>query len=90
VPGTAVEIGPGAYEVTESGPAGYKSVAAAGCSGTIALGETKTCTMTSDDQPATLVVIKTVVNDSGGTSVASDWTLSVAGNNPVPASFPGG
>jgi hypothetical protein len=57
--------------------------------GTIANGETKTCTVTNDDQAATLTVIKHVINDNGGTNVAADWTMSVTGGNPSPGSFPG-
>ena len=37
----------------------------------------------------TLVVVNEVVNDDGGTSVASDWTMTVTAVNPMPASFPG-
>ena len=39
----------GAYSVGETGPDGYKASYSADCSGTIALGETKTCTVTNDD-----------------------------------------
>jgi len=40
-----------------------------------------------EPQNATLTVVKTVVNDSGGSAVSSNWTMSVAG--PTPLSFPG-
>jgi hypothetical protein len=50
-PGTAVTVLPGAYSVTESGPSGYIGTASADCSGTIGIGETKTCTWTNDDTP---------------------------------------
>src|SRR5262249_25820500 len=39
----------GAYSVSEAPVAGYVESASAGCSGTIALGESKTCTVTNDD-----------------------------------------
>ena len=78
-PGTEVGIDPGAYSVSESGPSGYTMSASADCSGTIALGETKTCTLTNDDQPATLIVEKVVVNDDGGTATADDFSFSVNG-----------
>jgi hypothetical protein len=39
----------GTYNITESGPGGYKATYSADCSGTIALGQTKTCTVTNDD-----------------------------------------
>jgi hypothetical protein len=47
----------------------------AGCTGTVANSETKTCTVTND-QPATLIVIKHVNNDSGGTAAAGDFTMN--------------
>ena len=41
----------GAYSVTEAAEPGYTQTgASADCSGTIALGESKTCTITNDDQ----------------------------------------
>ena len=42
-------------------------------------GESATCTITNDDMPATLTLVKQVVNDDGGTAVATDWTLTAAG-----------
>jgi uncharacterized repeat protein (TIGR01451 family) len=86
-PGTQVSVDPGSYSASESGPAGYQMSQSADCSGSIALGETKTCTVTNDDQAGTLVVVKHVVNDSGGEAAASDWAMNVAG--PTPLSFAG-
>jgi hypothetical protein len=37
------------YSVTETGPGGYQATFSSGCSGTIAAGQTKTCTVTNDD-----------------------------------------
>ena len=34
-------------------------------------------------------MIKHVVNDNGGTAVAGDFTMTVTGNSPSPATFPG-
>jgi len=88
--GTTVTLSPGSYSVDEGAVSGYtKLSSSADCSGTIALGETKTCTITNDDQPATLKVIKHVINDNGGTKTASNFTMSVTGGSPSPASFPG-
>jgi len=39
----------GAYTITETALAGYSQSSSADCSGTITLGETKTCTITNDD-----------------------------------------
>src|SRR3989440_10535094 len=43
-PGTNKEVTPGSYNVTETGPAGYAATFSADCSGSIAAGQTKTCT----------------------------------------------
>src|SRR5439155_12036404 len=53
--------------------------------GTIALGETRTCTVTNDDLPPRLTLIKHVVNDNGGTLTASAFTLTASGS-----AIPGG
>jgi uncharacterized repeat protein (TIGR01451 family) len=87
-PGTEVDIEPGSFSVTETEDPGY-AASYEGCSGTIALGETKTCTITNDDKAATLIVIKHVVNDEAGDKAAADFTMSVTGSSPSPASFPG-
>ena len=34
------------------------------------------CTITNDDQPATLTLVKTVTNDNGGTAAPTAWTLT--------------
>ena len=47
--GTSVSLDAGSYSVGETGPSGYTRSDSADCSGTIALGETKTCTVTNDD-----------------------------------------
>src|SRR5205807_2295019 len=71
------------------GPSGYTATLSAGCAGTIAAGEQKSCTITNDDQPAHLLVKKHVVNDSGGSKTAADFSISVSGGAPTPASFAG-
>src|SRR4029077_17273874 len=83
-PGTTITIDPGSFSVTESGgPSGYPQPGAVGCAGTIAWGQTITCTITNDDQPAHLTLVKTVTNNSGGTAVATDFTLSATGPTPI-------
>jgi hypothetical protein len=54
-----------------------------GASVTLALGESATCTINNNDQTAHLKLVKTVTNDSGGTAVATDFTLSAAGPTPI-------
>ncbi len=81
-PGVEVTLAPGAYSVSETGgPAGYSGSFSAACTGTIALGETKTCTVTNDDRPAKLIVKKVVINDDGGTKTAADFSFQVNGGN---------
>jgi hypothetical protein len=79
----------GSYNVIEQGPPGYVATFSADCTGTIAFGETKTCTITNNDIAPKLVVIKHVINDNGGTAKAADFTVNVTSSSPSPASFPG-
>jgi hypothetical protein len=89
-PGTNKEVKPGSYSVTETGPSGYSASFSADCTGTIAAGQTKTCTVTNDDQPAHLIVIKHVINDNGGTATASQFTMRINGVTATGGnSFPG-
>ena len=89
-PGRQVTLDPGNYSVGIA-PRGYVISHSPDCGGTIAAGETKTCTVTANDQPTqgTLFVITNVINDDGGTLAPSDFTMSVTATNPSPASFPG-
>jgi hypothetical protein len=90
-PGRTVTLDPGGYSVGIT-PTGYViSQLSPDCGGTIAAGETKTCTITADDQPTrgTLIVITNVINDNGGTLGAADFTLEVGGTNPSPATSTG-
>jgi hypothetical protein len=48
-PGTMVGLDAGPYTVSETGPSGYARSDSADCSGMIAIGQTKTCTVTNDD-----------------------------------------
>lgn len=81
--GTTVSLNAGSYSVSESGPDGYVAYYYGDCSGTITLGESKTCTIVNDDVPALLTVIKYVVNDNGGLLKPADFYLYV-GNTQVP------
>jgi hypothetical protein len=87
--GTTVTMNPGRYSVGETGPTGYARSDSADCSGTMAAGDVKTCTITNDDIQPKLHVIKHVANNFGGTAVASNFTMSVTGSSPSPSSFPG-
>ena len=94
-PGTTKEVTPGSYSVTETGPSGYNATFSAGCTGSIAAGDNKTCTITNNDQAAHLIVIKHVVNVNSGKATASQFSMKINGitvqsTNPFPgAESPG-
>jgi uncharacterized repeat protein (TIGR01451 family) len=70
--------------------ANYVTTLNAGCSGTLHYGDTAACTITNTLKAAPiLIVIKHVINDNGGRAKPSNFTLSVTGSSPTPASFHG-
>jgi len=69
----------GSYSVDEGAHVGYDKTLSAYCSGTIALGQTKTCTITNNDIAPILHLRKVVVNDNGGTKTVADFTLTANG-----------
>jgi uncharacterized repeat protein (TIGR01451 family) len=87
--GTTVTLDQGTYSVDEGWYAGYAKSLSGDCSGTIAVGETKTCTITNDDIGARLIVKKDVVNDNGGTAAPGDFTLHVNADGASPGTFKG-
>jgi hypothetical protein len=81
------------YTASEDTLPGYSdSVWGGDCAedGTITLGlyQPATCTITNDDIPPSLTLVKIVNNDNGGTAVATDWTLTATG--PTTIFGPGG
>jgi uncharacterized repeat protein (TIGR01451 family) len=75
------EVNAGSYTVSETTQPGYAPSTwgqdcAADGSVTLLPGQTKTCAITNDDIAPQLTLVKEVVNDNGGTAVASDWTLT--------------
>jgi hypothetical protein len=83
-PGTDVILDAGLYSVSEDPVAGYASSTSADCSGTIAIGEHKTCTITNNDIAAlegTLTVIKVVVNNEIGAKAAGDFQMTIDDGN---------
>ncbi len=79
----ALSVGVGTYTVTETTPIepGY-SVSYDNCANVfVGSGQTETCTITNNDDPASLTLVKTVTNDNGGTAAASAWTLSAGANS---------
>ena len=73
VAGHDVTVDAGTYSVTETGPSGYAASYSADCSGTIAIGQTKTCTVTNNDIAGEADVVKNVINNNGGTKAADDF-----------------
>jgi hypothetical protein len=80
-----------AYSVGESGgPSGYAATPSGDCAiASAALDTEYTCTITNDDQAATLTIIKHVENDNGGSASAGQWTMVVTATNPSDNNFAG-
>jgi len=84
------------YVVSEDFYPGYTATFSGDCdaSGNVVVGlAPKTCTITNNDNPSTalLRVVKRVVNDNGGTSVAADFNVHVklSGTDVVGSPAPG-
>src|SRR5439155_627509 len=79
---------PGSYVLSETGPSGYTaSLYSCMTNGgpavlanaiTLAPGDTATCTITNDDQAASLTIVKRIVNDNGGTKVVGDFGVTTS------------
>ena len=78
--GVDVTLDAGSYSITETGLSGYLQSGSGNCSGTIAAGETKTCTITNNDIAPQLIVNKIVINDDGSVKIISDFSLFLDGN----------
>ena len=83
-PGTTYLLEAGTYVVSEDANASYSRSFSGDCdvngSVVLATGDDKTCTITNDDiAPATINVIKTVINDNGRTKTVTDFPLFVNG-----------
>jgi len=87
---TSAAVPAGSYALTEAGgPTGYtaatwscvKNGGAAVAANTVSLtgGDVATCTITNNDQAATLTLVKTVINDNGGTATVSNFPLTATG-----------
>lgn len=81
-PGVNTQVNAGTYAVSEDPMAGYSSGATGDCSGSIANGETKTCTITNTAIAPTLKVIKVVDNgNTGAIFIAADFQMKIDGGN---------
>ena len=74
--GTTVTLDAGNYSVDELPAAGYTKTIGTDCSGTIVVGEIKSCTITNDDIPGHLKIVKNTVGGDG------TFTFDVAGTSP--------
>jgi hypothetical protein len=89
--GTTYTLLAGTYTVSETdGPSGYTFDGFSGdCNSitgsiTLNVGDSKTCTLTNNDQPGTLIVKKIVINNSGGDKVATDFSFQVNSGTAIP------
>jgi predicted ribosomally synthesized peptide with SipW-like signal peptide len=78
-------VAPATYTITETGVSGYVATFSGDCdvSGQITLepGENKQCTITNDDLPGNITLIKNVINNNGGTAAStSAWGLRIDGS----------
>ncbi|MEI2796533.1 hypothetical protein V8246_12795, partial [Pseudoxanthomonas sp. F11] len=87
---TNVPVSAGVYTLSEVTAAGYTagawSCSAGTLSGsqlTLANGQNATCTIVNDDQASTLTLVKTVINDNGGTATVADFPLTASGPTPI-------
>jgi len=89
---TTTEVLPGTYVLSETNDVPDYRPRAWSCEGassstddsvTVGLGQTVTCRIINDDGEARLTLVKEVVNDSGGTATADEWTLSAAGRTAI-------
>jgi hypothetical protein len=80
--GVENEFDAGLYVVSETNQPGYIASTWGGdCaingSITLQVGGVYTCSITNNDQPATIIVTKQVTNNNGGNAVVNDFTLKV-------------
>jgi hypothetical protein len=88
---SAVSVAAGTYNLHEGTLAGYTD-GTWSCSGNsgavtanaqtgsvgVSVGDAVTCTITNNDQPASLTLVKRIINDNGGTAVVGDFGLTTS------------
>ena len=94
---TNANVNSGVYTLSESGgPANY-TAGSWSCIGgsltgdqlTLSSGQSATCTINNNDDAPKLRLVKSVTNDNGGTSVATNWTLTATGTGQSPSNLLG-
>ncbi len=85
--GVQTQFAAGNYVVTETGVPGYVASFSGDCNAagqvTLNPGDEKFCTITNDDLPAIITVVKSVINNGNGTLQPPQFPLLVDGS-PVP------
>jgi len=85
--GADSDVNAGTYTLSETTLSGY-TAGSWSCSGgtfsapdkiALAPGDSATCTINNNDQPAHLTLVKTVINDNGGTKTVADFPLFISG-----------
>jgi hypothetical protein len=89
--GVLIENSVGFYGVGQAflPSGGYNVTFEGDCFGVINPGDMKVCTIIDDDIAPQLTIVTSVVNDNGGTAVASDFTTHVTATNPSSQDFQG-
>jgi hypothetical protein len=67
------------YTVIEPAVAGYAATYSNCSSIQVPPGGSATCTITNDDQPPSLRLVKSVTNNNGGTATSGSWQLTATG-----------
>ena len=81
---------PGSYSVSIPSTYGYAYTYSSNCTGSMVAGETRTCTIVASAGGTSYVnVTVDVQNRYGGTRSASDFVITVSGQNPSTASIQG-
>ncbi|MFH0714844.1 MAG: hypothetical protein V1847_03635 [Candidatus Diapherotrites archaeon] len=75
--GNLVLLNAGDYSADEEAFSGYAKNLSGNCSGTISIGDEKTCTITNDDIAPTITLVKVVNNTFNGQAVPSDFDLNI-------------
>ena len=79
----ALTVNAGTHNATETPITGYTMTGNTCVDVLVVNGGTASCTITNDDQAATLIVKKIVINDNGGEATADDFTFQVNGGAAV-------
>ncbi len=88
--GTATTLAPNSYTITQTGPADYTTTYGGNCNSSgvvnLLINDAKTCTATHTFSAAgtgQLRIVKTVINNNGGTKTPANWTYFIDAS-PVP------